>query len=97
MSLDLSKLQNIQERPDGKIIARCPACAENGGDATGNHLIVFPDGKYGCVATPNDKGHNKMIYSLCGARTVGGEYVPKPISIARADTAVGGRRVLGRL
>lgn len=66
MSLNLEKLENCQELPDGRRIARCPACAESGGDQKMNHLIIYPDGKYGCAAHQGDGNHRKRIYQLAG-------------------------------
>jgi len=75
MSLDVSKLEDaVQSRKDGEdvIIARCPACAEDGGDNTGNHLIIFPDGKFGCVVNPAEdlesKEHRRRIFELVGSK-----------------------------
>ena len=65
MSLDLSKLQNVKTVA-GKTTARCPACAATGGDAKGDHLVIYPDGGYGCVANPRDKAHTKEIFRLVG-------------------------------
>lgn len=67
MSLDVTKLENAVRKSDGKIIARCPACAAAGGDTKGEHLVVFPDGKYGCVAYPKYKAHNREILKLTGS------------------------------
>ena len=67
MKIDISKLKHVVKKPDGGIVAQCPACAAAGGDATGNHLIVFPDGKFGCVVNRGDKNHNKEILKLAGA------------------------------
>ena len=39
-----------------------------GADSTGNHLVVYPDGKYGCVANPGDDEHSKLIFKLVGQR-----------------------------
>lgn len=50
--VDLSRLEKARLFPDGKITARCPACAEEGRDRTGNHLVIFPSGKLACVADP---------------------------------------------
>jgi hypothetical protein len=64
--IDTSKLKNVVAKPDGSIVAQCPACAAAGGDATGNHLKVYADGKFGCVTNPKDKDHNKEILKLVG-------------------------------
>lgn len=66
MKIDLSKLENVAHKPGGAIEARCPACAEGGHDGQGNHLIIYPDGKFGCVANPKDKDHNKAIIRMVG-------------------------------
>ena len=66
MSLLIQKLTNVSEKLDGKITARCPACAAEGGDKKGEHLVVFPDGKFGCVKYENDPAHRNKIHSLAG-------------------------------
>ena len=66
MALDISKLRNVANKPGGMFTARCPACAEDGSDTKGEHLAVFPDGKFGCVVYPDDKKHRKRIYALAG-------------------------------
>lgn len=72
MSLDVSKLQNVR-CVGGNITARCPACAERGGDKNDeNHLIIYPDGAFGCVAHQKDKEHRKRIWALARQEEVGG-------------------------
>lgn len=66
MSLDIKKLENVSEKFDEKIIARCPACAQEGGDQKGEHLVIFPDGKFGCVKYEGDAAHRNKIHSLAG-------------------------------
>lgn len=66
MSLDITKLENVSEKFDGKITARCPACAKDGGDKKGEHLVIFPDGKFGCVKYEKDAEHRKVIKMLAG-------------------------------
>jgi hypothetical protein len=69
MSLDVTKLERVCRRDNGDITARCPACAEGGGDAHDeNHLVIFPGGKFGCVANPKDKAHRKRIFKLVGVK-----------------------------
>ncbi|RYZ69537.1 MAG: hypothetical protein EOP09_07510 [Proteobacteria bacterium] len=68
MSLDITKLRKVRKQP-GKTIAQCPACAETGNDSKGDHLIIYPDGKYGCVVTPGDSEHRKRIWLLAGTST----------------------------
>lgn len=67
MTLDSSKLENLKVS-EQKTIARCPACAEKGGDNKGDHLVIYPDGRYGCVLYPGLTGleHRKRIFALAG-------------------------------
>jgi len=65
-SLDPTLLQKARRHASGKIIARCPACAETGNDRTGNHLAIFPDGRFACAAHPGDSDHRKRIHALAG-------------------------------
>ena len=65
-SLDATLLQKVRHQPNGKITARCPACAETGGDRTGNHLVIFPDGRFACAAHPGDADHRRSIHRLAG-------------------------------
>lgn len=64
-SLDQARLEKVK-RTGNKITARCPACAENGGDRAGNHLVIFPNGKFGCAAAPGDSEHRRRIFALVG-------------------------------
>ena len=66
MALDESKLENVRRKP-GKLTARCPACAERGADRKGEHLAVYDDGAYHCVATNGESRHTKRIFALAGA------------------------------
>lgn len=68
MSLDLEKLENVRER-EAKTIARCPACAVTGHDKRGEHLILYPDGRFGCVANSGDAEHRRVIWKLAGGAT----------------------------
>jgi 5S rRNA maturation endonuclease (ribonuclease M5) len=70
MSLDVSRLDNVSEQ-SGKITAACPACREQGSDKSGDHLLIMPDGRYGCAAHPKNAEHRKRIYALAGMQ-------PKP-------------------
>ncbi len=67
MSLDLSKLERARLR-GGKVIARCPACAEGGGDRKGEHLVVYDEGRgaFACAANPHDREHQRRIWMLAG-------------------------------
>jgi hypothetical protein len=78
MSLAISNLENVRKR-GGKVIARCPACAEVGHDEAGEHLVVNADGRFGCVVNPGHstdaKEHRKRIFALCGDREI------KPLAV----------------
>lgn len=65
MSLDLARLENVRKRI-GKIVARCPACAEQEHDQKGEHLVIFPNGSFACVANPGKEGHKhrQRIFTL---------------------------------
>jgi hypothetical protein len=96
MPIDISKLENVKKGIDGKIVSRCPACAEHGKDTTGNHLVMYPDGKYGCVAYPGDRDHRQAIFALCGVAS-GVPQEPKAIEIrVKSVPQKSGGIVLGR-
>lgn len=69
MSLDQSRLENVHPS-GGKVLARCPACAEQGGDKTGDHLFQSADGGFGCIRFPGDAGkdHRARIFALVGVK-----------------------------
>ena len=67
--LDSAKLDNAKARANGAVEAACPACREMGGDKAGNHLLVKADGRFGCVAYPNDGDHRKRIFALIGTKS----------------------------
>ena len=68
-AIDMSRLEKVCQR-NGKTIARCPACAESGGDNNGEHLFIAADGKFACVMFPGAEGteHRKRIFELVGIR-----------------------------
>jgi len=68
MKIDTSRLKNVVKKPNGEIVSQCPACNAAGHDTTGNHLIVYPDWKFGCVAHQGDTDHNKEILGLVGVK-----------------------------
>jgi hypothetical protein len=84
MSLDISKLKNARER-SGKIIARCPACAEADHDRKGEHLVVNEDGRFGCVVYPGDgpeaREHRSRIFALCGDHGI------RPLAVQPSSSA----------
>ena len=67
--LDLARLEKVRDA-GGKTVARCPACAESGEDAFGEHLFIAPDGRWGCVKFPGDTGaeHRRRIFALAGTQ-----------------------------
>jgi hypothetical protein len=68
VSLDLTRLEKVVELSGGAKRARCPACAEGGHDKAGEHLRVYPNGKFGCCVFPGDREHRKRIFALVGDR-----------------------------
>ena len=70
MSLDVQKLAVSRRLEDGTVVARCPACAAVGQDRAGEHLVVYPDGRFGCVVHPGEGGclHRKAIWAAVGKR-----------------------------
>lgn len=69
-NLDRAKLENVKEYASGVIKAACPACRDAGEDASGDHLQIKPDGRFGCCKYPRDRDHRKLIWRLAG--------IPKP-------------------
>lgn len=69
MALDTNKLEKVKQA-GSKILARCPACAEEGHDRKGEHLFIEPGGKFGCIGYPGAEGsqHRKRIFRLVGIR-----------------------------
>jgi hypothetical protein len=68
MTLRLTKLESVR-RVDDKTIARCPACAASGHDDRGEHLVIYPDGRFGCAAHQGDAEHRRLIWRLAGDET----------------------------
>lgn len=95
MSLNLSKLEKVRELANGGVEARCPACAEAGHDRKGEHLLIEPDGRFGCCANANDREHRKRIFALAG------DTAPQSIKVKPAAVRVAApiviSGVLGRL
>jgi hypothetical protein len=67
-SLDVFRLENPR-KGQGKTTYRCPACALQGSDKTGNHLVIFADGKFTCAANPGDTEHRREIFALVGIKS----------------------------
>ncbi|MEI7732747.1 MAG: hypothetical protein WCO56_24455 [Verrucomicrobiota bacterium] len=68
MSLNLNRLEKVRHLSSGITQARCPACAEGGNDRTGEHLRIYPDGRFGCCVHPKDEEHRRRIFALAGER-----------------------------
>ena len=68
--MDVRKLAVSRRLGDGTVVARCPACAAGGRDRSGEHLVVYPDGRFGCVVYPGDAGrmHRRAIWEAVGER-----------------------------
>ena len=69
MGIDLTKLEKVQ-RKGLNTIARCPSCAEAGGDCKGEHLLINDKGQFGCVLYPGESGqaHRQRIFELVGLK-----------------------------
>lgn len=71
MILDPNKLENPRLE-DGKLIARCPACAEIGRDLDCRNLCIFDEGTgaYCCREDAEGKGgdHNKRIREIANIK-----------------------------
>jgi hypothetical protein len=78
MSLDIKRLKNVRVC-GSHIIARCPACAEKGGDRAGNHLKVWDRGRgaYHCIVHDTPE-HRRRVRQLAGAHLAPDSYVPMP-------------------
>jgi hypothetical protein len=64
--LDPAKLGKAHRQDGRKTVCACPACRENGGDKSGEHLAVFESGAFHCIAD-NSPAHRKRIWELAGA------------------------------
>ena len=85
MGLDLSRLEKVKRR-GLNTIARCPACAESGGDHKGEHLLINDTGQFGCVLFPGQSGqqHRQRIFELVGVKETSGKVfeIRKPPPLA---------------
>jgi hypothetical protein len=83
MGIELTKLEKAR-RQGSNTIARCPACAEAGGDRKGEHLFINDKGQFGCVLYPGEPGqaHRQRIFELVGVKERLGKSfeVRKPLS-----------------
>lgn len=69
MGLNLSSLEKVRTS-GGRTLARCPACAEEGNDRSGDHLFINADGAFGCVRHQGTEGdaHRRRVFELAGIR-----------------------------
>jgi hypothetical protein len=100
MGLNIQKLKKVRRLAGGIVQAQCPACAEGGQDRQGEHLRVYPDGKYGCCVHPKDREHRKRVFALAGCKE--GLLSPGSITVRVKEAAVPAVKVppgdvLGRL
>ncbi|MCX5711587.1 MAG: hypothetical protein NTY47_00730 [Candidatus Omnitrophica bacterium] len=100
MGLDLFKLEKVK-RQGARTIARCPACAEAGGDRRGEHLFISDRGQFGCVLYPgvDGKTHRQRIFELVGAKETPGkdfEVKKPPLSLITGYKVVQ-KDILGHL
>jgi hypothetical protein len=69
MTIEIDRLEKPRVR-GGKLVARCPACAEGGGDRSCEHLFIADEGRgpFGCIAYSgvNGEGHRRRIFELVG-------------------------------
>lgn len=106
MGLDLTKLEKVRRR-GSNTIARCPACAEAGGDRKGEHLFINNNGQFGCVLYPGQDGqqHRQRIFELTGLpieqtiRQQKHKYfeIKTPSSILQTEQKVIQKDILGHL
>jgi hypothetical protein len=66
MSLDVKRLEKVRVLSNGSVQSRCPACAETGADGKGEHLRIYPDGRFGCCVHPKDREHRRRVHALAG-------------------------------
>jgi len=66
MGINIEMLKNREDLPNGDVRAQCPACAAEGNDGKGEHLMVFKNGKFGCAVYQGDTEHRKKIFRLVG-------------------------------
>ncbi len=72
----------VRHLDDGGLEAQCPVCAASGGDSRGQHLRVFPDGRFACVAHAGDALHRKQIWAIAGDKSEDRPWV-RPLSSSR--------------
>ena len=81
---DSAKKLNLEYRPDkgngeGAWVGRCPACAADGNDKTGEHLLILPNGKWACVVYQGAAGidHRSAMAKLSPQLRGKGKVIPR--------------------
>ena len=92
--LYLDRLEKPRVR-GGKLIARCPACAEMGADKSCEHLVIMDEGRgpFRCIVDPEGKGgaHSRRIFELVGKRERGERPLPIPPRAEKRESKVRSR------
>lgn len=100
MGLDQFRLEKVRHR-GSNTVARCPACAETGGDRKGEHLFITDSGQFGCVLFPGQDGqqHRQRIFELAGEESMKqkGFEIRKTISTSSTERKVIQKDILGHL
>lgn len=79
MIIDIAKLEKVKASPEGWT-ARCPKCAAENQDRTGNHLSILRSGKFHCVVgSDSDPNHNKEILKLVGLNSSSESYISNQV------------------
>jgi len=97
MPLDPSKLRKARPTPDGGYIAQCPACFEAGNDTTGNHIRIWNDGRFACVANPGNHTHRSRVWELCGDPTAKRDSIGRVLTRLRKESKLREQAALSRV
>jgi hypothetical protein len=89
MALDPHKLEKRFDQMNGSVRYRCPACAEGGSDRKGEHLLVYENGAYNCIAFSGDAFHNTRIFQLAGDKSQSNGAQPRKV-VSRPGTRAAG-------
>lgn len=96
MRLNIDRLEKARIR-GGKLIARCPVCAEAGADRRCEHLVVFEagNGAFRCIADPDGAGgfHSKRIFALVGIGQPLASYLCAKTACKKTDSPAPGLAV----
>ncbi len=77
--IDLDKLENKFNQPDGTIISACPQCRLENRDKAGKHLKIWPNAAFHCILD-GSKEHNHGILKLVGTESdeMAAQYISAP-------------------